>query len=77
MELIEECKDGEDNTVIYWLSKKPEDCGVGLKAIIDFNCKDIELIEENETGKQYDTIFISFNELKNLQTIIEEGKGKK
>lgn len=74
MELIEECKDGEDNTVIYWLSKKPEDCEVGLKAVIEFDCASIELIEENEAGKQYNTIFISFDEFKNLQTIIEERK---
>lgn len=77
MELIEEYKEGEDDTAIYWISKKPEDCGVGLKAVIDFNCKDIELIEENETGKQYDTIFIKFSEFKNLQTIIEERKRKR
>jgi len=77
MELIEEYKEGEDDTAIYWLSKKPEEIGIGLKAVVDFNCEDVELIEENETGKQYDSIFIKFDEFKNLQMIIEERKRKK
>jgi len=74
MELVAEFKEGEDNTEIYWLSKKPREIGIGLKAVIDFNCEDVELIEENEIGKQYKKIFIKFNELKYLQTIIKKRK---
>jgi len=77
MELIEEYKEGEDNTVVYWLSERLKECGIRLKTIVDFNCEDIELIEEDTIGKEHEHIFITFNEFKNLQTIIEERKEKK
>ena len=72
MELIEECE--EDNTVTYWLSEKPKEYGIGLKVTVYFHCKDIELIEEDKTGKQHESVLMSFDEFRNLQTIIEERK---
>lgn len=74
MELIDEYKDGEDDTVIYWLSDKPKGHEIGLKVTVNFNYESLVLAEENGKGKEYDNVLINFEELKNLQTIIEERK---
>jgi len=68
MKLIEE----EENVATWWLSKEPDENGIGLKAIIDFEAQSIELIEENAEGEQDDTVYMGFGEFRNLQTIIEE-----
>jgi len=75
MELIEEYKEEENNWAAYWLSEKPKEYGIGLKVVIEFDCKDIMLMEEDAKGKQHSDILMSFDEFKNLQTIIEERKG--
>lgn len=68
MKLIEE----EENKAIWWLSKEPDEHGVGLKAIIDFDAQSIELIEEDAKGEEDDAVYMGFGEFRNLQTIIEE-----
>lgn len=74
MKLIEEVV--EENKVIWWLSKEPDEHGIGLKAIIDFEAQSIELIEENAKGEQDDIVLMSFREFRNLETIIEEEGGE-
>ena len=74
MELIDECKDERNDCVAYWLSEKPKEYGIGLKVVIEFDCKDIMLTEEDAKGKQYGNMLMSFDEFRNLQTIIEERK---
>lgn len=74
MELIDEYKDGEEDKVIYWLGDKPKGHEIGLKATVDFHCKDIELMEEDAKGKEMNHVLMGFWELKDLQTIIEERK---
>ena len=74
MELIDEYKDGRNNWAAYWLSEKPKEHGIGLKVVIEFDCEDIMLMEQDAKGKQYESILMSFDEFKNLRTIIEERK---
>lgn len=74
MELIDEYKDGGDNTVIYWLSDKPKGHKIGLKVTVDFNCESLVLAEEDGRGKERDSVLVSFDEIRNLQTIIKERK---
>ena len=71
MELIE---DDHEGIVSYWISKEPKKYGVGLKVLIDFNTKEIDLMEEGAKGKDYGSVLMSFDEFRNLQTIIEERK---
>lgn len=71
MKLID---DDHEGLVSYWISKEPKKYGVGLKALIDFNAKEIGLMEEDAKGKEYSSISMSFDELRNLRTIIEERK---
>ena len=70
--------DDHEGLVSCWLSGEPKGKHeIGLKALINFNTREIDLIEEDDKEKQYDNVLMSFSELKNLQTIIEERKGKK
>lgn len=74
MELIDEYKDGEDDKVIYWLGDKPKGHEIGLKVTVNFDYKSLVLAEENGEGKEYHSIFIGFDEFRNLQTIMKERK---
>ena len=72
MELIE---DNHEGLVSYWISKEPKTkYEIGLKALIDFNIEEIELIEEGVEGRTIGSISMYFEEFKNLRTIIEERK---
>lgn len=72
MKLIEEIK--EENRAIWWISKEPKKHGVGLKAIVAFDSREIELIEEDAKGKRTDIVIMSFREFRNLETIIEDNR---
>jgi len=70
MELI---RDDHKELELYWLSKKPKTIQeLGLAALIDFSTKIIRLVEIGIERKEEASVLISFNEFKNLQTIIED-----